>query len=115
MADDTATVLKDKDNGLATIYFALCLCRNIDPQVIYVNPRDLRRKLVHSLALKSFATAWFLDSSRDNSGTKYVQKPTFYCHCNLLDLQAQMICCSNCKSWYHYEREYNMSNGMGMF
>eukprot|EP00795_Rhopilema_esculentum_P014880 gene14880-6013_t len=107
---DTTSSLKNADNGIAAIFYALSLCRKLDPQVIYYNYKTLRQELFKALNRNSFEGVQFADSPREPSGTKFVIKPVLYCHCNLPDLKTKMICCEKCKAWYHNDCESDINS-----
>ena len=90
---------------MAAIAFALCLCRDIDPQHVYMNFRHLRTRLFNCLEEQSFQSMKFEGSPTEPVGCIYVIEPELYCHCRRPDLKTRMTCCASCIGWFHNDCE----------
>ena len=102
---DVASALKNSYSGVASIFFALCLARGIDPQTVIFPYRSLQIKLISCLENQSFDEVRFDGSPRIHNDTRFIIKVKLFCHCWMPDLGTKMVLCTRCDEWFHQECE----------
>eukprot|EP00112_Aurelia_sp_Birch-Aquarium-sp1_P013996 Seg2997.2 transcript_id=Seg2997.2/GoldUCD/mRNA.D3Y31 product="HMG domain-containing protein 3" protein_id=Seg2997.2/GoldUCD/D3Y31 len=98
---DVASALKNSYSGVASIFYALCLARGIDPQTVIFRYRSLQIKLIACLQCQSFKEVKFDGSPRIHNDTRFILKVKLFCHCWMPDLGTKMVLCSHCEKWFH--------------
>ena len=104
--EDTLQVKKDSDSGIATIMFALAIARNLDPQTINFNYKQLRKRVIECLENSSFSSLTCKDSPRRQLKRKFDFTGPLFSHCNKPDLGECMIQCGTCANWFHMSCEF---------
>ena len=95
------SVLKDSMSGIAAIFHALCLSREIDPTRVTFQYQQLRQKLVDIFDESSFESIAFESVPGRIRKVLFQWEVELYCHCREPFIEEPLIECISCKEWYH--------------
>ena len=88
-------------SGVAAIFHALCLSREIHPTRVTFQYQQLRQKLVEIFNESSFESIAFKSVPGRIRKVLFQWEVELYCHFREPFIEEPLIECISCKEWYH--------------